>query len=137
MARPYSGPTYYLFPLKMEIITLFAWNTAIDSLMAHFFAEGVAVYRPDLINEAILAASIRADVIIHCVLVEFPTERRQTAGIRQGLQVNTDFGRFRKGNVVSLQKGGQILWEHSPVPGGADPKTLDFTSFQPTLYCLS
>jgi hypothetical protein len=60
----------------MEIITLLAWNAAIDSLMAHFFAEGVTVYRPDLKNEAILAAPIRADVIVHSILVEFPTERR-------------------------------------------------------------
>jgi len=66
--------------------------------------QGIAVDGFDLINETVLTASVRAEVIAELILEEFPTECRQVLDITQGFQIDPQFGRFRKWDFVILQK---------------------------------
>jgi len=60
----------------MEITAVLAGMATIDLLVPDLLSQRVAIDGFHLIDEAVLAASIRADVIIHSILVEFPTEGR-------------------------------------------------------------
>ena len=66
----------YFFALKIKIRAIFAGMATIDLLVPDLLSQRVAIDGFHLINQAVLAASIRADVIIHSILVEFPTEGR-------------------------------------------------------------
>jgi hypothetical protein len=81
LAKSYSGPRHYFFTLKMEIRAVIAGMATINLLVPDLLPERVAINGSNLVDETILAASIMADVIIHFIPVEFPTERRYMASI--------------------------------------------------------
>jgi len=94
----------YFLLLKKEILTILAEMDAVNLLMFHLPSESIATNGLSLINKTIFTALFRADVSIHFIFKEFPTECCRALFIHQGFQVNTYFLRFWEGYVVTLQK---------------------------------
>ena len=94
----------YFLLLKKEIRTILAEIDAVNLLMFHLPSESIAIDGLSLMNKTIFTAPFRADVSIHFIFKEFPTECCRALVIHQGFQVNTYFLRFWKGDVVTLQK---------------------------------
>ena len=126
----------YFSLLKMKIGALFAGMLAVDLLVLAFSPQGVTVEAFDPIDQTVIARCIGVEVLTRFVFMKLPTECECALCIGQGFQVHTDLGRFGKGNTVSFQKKGQILWNDTPMPRLSDPVSFNFASFQPSLNCF-